>query len=113
MPVSLRESQIADRRVCGKAHVERRRASATLRDRFNRTMNRQAGGFVLMLLNILFHFSLQLRTGSGRRMPPAYRYAAMRLLHGSIHESSVLYQALINSWLRLPSLVIKPQALSS
>ncbi|CDX57364.1 hypothetical protein MPL1032_210095 [Mesorhizobium plurifarium] len=107
MPVALREGQLADRRVRGKARVKRRRASTALRDRFNRTVNRQAGGFILMLFNILFHFTLQLRTGSGCRMPPAYGYAAMRLLHGNIHESSLIYQPLINSWLRSPSLVIK------
>jgi hypothetical protein len=46
-------------------------------------------------------------------MPPAYRYAAARLLHGTIHESSLIYQPLINSWLRLPWLVIKPFARAS
>jgi hypothetical protein len=33
-------------------------------------------------------------------MPPAYCYAALQLLHGNIYESSVIYLALINSWLR-------------
>jgi len=46
-------------------------------------------------------------------MPPAYRYAAAQLLHGNIHESSLIYQALINSWLHSLSLVIKPWAPSS
>jgi len=31
----------------------------------------------------------------------------MRLLHGNIYESSLIYQALINSWLRLPLSVIE------
>jgi hypothetical protein len=102
-----RERELADRRMRGKGRVKRRRASAALRDRFNRTVNRQAGSFVLMLLDILFHSTLQLRTGSGAEVPPAYRYAATQLLHGNIYESSLIYQALINSWLRLPSSVIE------
>jgi hypothetical protein len=102
MLICSRERELTDRRVRGKGRVKRRRASTALRDRFDRTVNGQAGGFVLMLLNILFHFTLQLRTGSGLGVPPAHRYAAMQLLHGNIYESSLIYQAFINSWLRMP-----------
>jgi hypothetical protein len=43
-------------------------------------------------------------------MPPAHTYAAMQLLHGNIYESSLIYQALINSRLRSLSLANKPGA---
>ena len=104
---SLGERKLVERRVRGESRVQCRRARAALRDRFDRTVNRQAGSLVLLLLDFLFHFCLQLRLEAAYEMPPAYRYAAMQLLHGSIYESSLIYRPLINSWLQKPWPAVK------
>ncbi|ESW82366.1 hypothetical protein X744_27685 [Mesorhizobium sp. LNJC372A00] len=51
--------------MCRKRGVECRSTATALRDGLDRAVDRQARGFVLMLFNILFQFTLHLWTGSG------------------------------------------------